>query len=255
MQPSLADYGPKIVQLVLPAVGLFIALWLLRMRLKEDRPHPETWCYFLYMLGIVACLIALMPDPEMERAAGARSVTHIALGIGLGALLIGAALHLRLKAQGRLMAPEERKRFAPLLLAVVVIGVLTQFLRMEGLERWLEYSMAALAALAVVLTIILIASQLLRTRAIVVNRMARLIQAHKYTEAIYLGESVQPHKRSPEVEVNLGVAYQLAGRRREARELFEQLRARPDLSEPVTAAVDSWIAEHGKPEEESEENA
>jgi Flp pilus assembly protein TadD len=77
------------------------------------------------------------------------------------------------------------------------------------------------------------------------------IRAHRYTEAICLGESLPAHKRSPEVEANLGVAYQLAGRKREAKQLFEQLRARPDLPDVVASVVNHWLSQESESEAET----
>jgi Flp pilus assembly protein TadD len=62
-----------------------------------------------------------------------------------------------------------------------------------------------------------------------------------------------PTKGAPEnvdtiLEANLAVAYQLSGQEEKAKAIFEQLRARPNLAEPIAKMVDDRLRRQSDPD-------
>jgi hypothetical protein len=262
MTPALVGAEPTAAQVVwvvlLACAAVALWWWLFRYAKKEQVP-AQTWCFFLYCVGAVAVVMAFLPDPDIERMDLGLPAEVFCLLLGSGFILAGAVWHLVLLLRGR-GRPEQPGRLVLLLLAVAVFAVVMQSLRRGGLGHWLAYAMLGALALLFVLIGLFVLGFVLRllpwkSR---VNRMAGLIQAQKYEEAIRLGESLLSAKRPPDdvlvvIEANLATAYQLAGQEARAKTLFERLKARPNLPEPIAAMVDERLA--NQPDGGDEEEA
>ncbi len=246
-----------LVHVLLSAGALGLMVWLTRETLKKEVRSPGCWFGMLYCFGGVLCILGLLPDPELERVASDADVPlqSALLPVGLGMILIGWITHAILRRQGRLRDRKDERAWLLAAAVVAVAGVAMMVLRRRGLQHLEMYFVVGLGALLVALLGAWFLGQYLIVRKLPVNRLARLVRAGRHAEAIRVGEALSADERTPEVDVNLGAAYWAAGCRGRARALFEALRARPDLSAPIRAAVDDWLARASSATDEREGQA
>lgn len=121
-------------------------------------------------------------------------------------------------------------------------ALILELLRRTGAPAWLLYTGWTILGIWFVLWLLCLPVLYFYLKRNPVNRLASLVQARKFEQAIALGESLPPQSRTSHVEFNLAIAYRLAGRVEDARILFDRLRAQPNLPSGMLQAIQRQLA-------------
>lgn len=204
----------------------------------KSASSPELWCYFLYMVGGVACLMAFFPDSGLAHPINATTQFRFLLGLGGVFILIGVFLHIVLVFRRRASAVN-RKNLAKWLGIMMLMAIAYVYSTSVGLDHWFRL---AVPLILIGLLIALILTWYLAQRRMPANRMLRLVRAQKYKEAIRIGESFSRSSRDFAMEFNLAAAYHLSGETSKAKALFNELKTRSDIPEPFAPVIDDYLA-------------
>jgi hypothetical protein len=229
---------------LLMLVGALATCWIALLQAKKQQVSGEFWCYFLYAFGVISCVMAFFPPPELVRL----GETWTPLYLGLGLVIIGGLIHVILICRGR-ARKENAKKWALILCALVLCAIPFGYFESKGYRPWVFFGY--LFSAMVIAVVVLVALYIVLSRRMPVNRMARLIGKKRYREAIELAETLPPDARRPEVQYNVAVAYKLMGDSNKAQELFEKLQSRPDVPEIIVQAIKMRLAELTPPEHHS----
>jgi hypothetical protein len=213
--------------------------WIVWKEMRKTRVAIEFWCYFLYISGSICCVMAVYPPPEMlhQSTAEESSPLTFLLGLGFGLLSLGGVVHALLFLTGH-AGKEDAWKWMLVLAAVVPGTFLFAHLERRGFSHWLLY-----VPLGLLMSVLLaVAWFLLAVWRLPVNRMARLLTAQRYREAVQLGQSLAAIVTGPAFHFNLATAYELTGDMTKARLVFEQLKSRSDVPAEMIEAIDQRLA-------------
>ena len=232
-------------------VGAAVWLVLQRRRPREKTQEPDAgWAFGLpYAFGAASCAFGALPEPQWRRPVteGGPAFATVVLCVGVGLLLVGLVVHLRLRARGRLQdgASERASVLAALLVGAAAAGRQLLTRSGVGVEPWVLRGAMVILAILVVLALALI---VFRLRCSPVSRVARLVAEGRHIDAIALAHAVPERERDAVWQHNLAAAYYGAGEAERAAMPWPSLRS-------TSRRTRSCIATHAAMESEVTDQA
>jgi len=222
---------PRLIFLLLLGLAMgCLGFW----QYRRAKLKPFTFCFVLYLLGVVCAAVAVLPESEFTPVSAEDRRPLLILGFALIAVAWLWGLHM-LKFRPHQLGTDTRTYLVMGVCGVILLWAYAFFSEARGLTRWVQYVGAAAVTL-----IGLCAAGCWRVSLSRDKEIIRLIEAEEYGSAIAFGESVRENERTTSFKVNLGAAYFLAGRADDARRMFDALAADPNLPSQLRTVVQSW---------------